>query len=86
MLSATSGSDISAAEVQGVSPHGLWLLVMDREYFLPTAEFPWFADATVRDVYDVQLEHGHILHWPALDVDLELQSLSALEAWPLIWK
>lgn len=47
-------------------------LVIDREYFLPTEQFPWFAAGSVRDVYQVELHHGHILQWQALDVDLEV--------------
>ncbi len=86
MLSAPSGANTSAIEVQAVSPRGLWLFVRDREYFLPAEQFPWFVAAAVRDVYDVELQHGHIVHWPALDIDLELQSLATPEDWPLVWR
>jgi hypothetical protein len=84
MPSVQPGSSTLAVEVLGVSPRGLWLLVRDREYFLDSKDFPWFANATVRSVYDVVLEHGHILHWPQLDVDLELDSLTAPDRWPLV--
>lgn len=84
MHSAQPGSSTSAAEVLGVSLRGLWLLVRDREYFLGADNFPWFANASVRDVYNVSLEHGHIVRWPALDIDLELDSLTAPELWPLV--
>lgn len=86
MPSAQPGSSTSAVEVLGVSPRGLWLLVRDREYFLDAENLPWFAAASVRDVYDVVLEHGHIVRWPKLDVDLELESLANPEAWPLVWR
>ena len=86
MSSVAAGASTSAVEVQAVSPRGLWLWVMDCEYFLPADQFPWFVDASVQDVYDVELHHGHVLHWPKLDVDLELQSLSSPDQWPLIWR
>ena len=86
MTSAIAGPNTSAVEIQAVSQRGLWLWVMDCEYFLPTEHFPWFASASVRDVYNVELHHGHMLHWPALDVDLELQSLMAPYKWPLVWR
>jgi len=73
-----------AVEVLSVSPTGLWLLVRDREYWLDVRDFPWFVDAKVRDVYEVELEHGHILHWPKLDIDLELDSLGDPGRWPLV--
>jgi hypothetical protein len=47
MTSATAGVSTSPVEVQAVTPRGLWLWVMDCEYFLPTEDFPWFASATV---------------------------------------
>ncbi len=59
---------------------------MDYEYFLPTAEFPWFVQAAVKDVYEVELHHDHVLHWPKLDVDLDVQSLAAPGSWPLVWR
>lgn len=86
MLSAALGNSTLAVEVQSVSPRGLWLWVMDREYFLPTEQFPWFARAKVRDVFEVELHNGHILHWPALDVDLDVACLTAPENWPLVAK
>ena len=53
---------------------------------LPTADFPWFADARVVDVYRVELHHGHVLHGPALDVDLDVANLDKPEDWPLVWR
>ena len=41
MKSETIGSDTSKAEVLNVSPHGFWLFVADREYFLGFDDFPW---------------------------------------------
>jgi len=73
-------------EVTNIDRFGFWLLVEDREYFLPYADFPWFRNATLDQILDVQLLHGDHLHWPALDVDLSLDSLSQPEAFPLIYK
>lgn len=62
-------------EVLGFTPHALWLLVGGRELMLDYARFPWFARASIEDVCDVVLLHGHHLHWPRLDVDLHLDSV-----------
>jgi len=59
--------------------------VNDKEYFLPHEAFPWFRNATVDQILDVQLLHGDPLHWPALDVDLCFDSLAQPEAFPLIY-
>ncbi len=86
MPSSQPHVDPASVEVLEVSPRGLWLRVRDREYFLDSTNFPWFVTASVRDVYQVTLEHGHIVRWPALDVDLELESLTAPVLWPLVAK
>ncbi len=72
------------AEVLGLTPHALWLAVGGRELMLDFKRFPWFADATIADVRDVQLLHGDHLHWPRLDVDLHLESLEHPERFPLV--
>lgn len=43
MKSESIGADISKAEVLNVSPHGFWLMVREREYFLSFADFPGFG-------------------------------------------
>jgi hypothetical protein len=38
----------------------------------------------VEHVFNVELLNGHHLHWPELDVDLELDGLNEPEKYPLI--
>jgi hypothetical protein len=85
MTSPIAGGNTSAAEVTNVSPHGLWLFVEGREYLLPFDKFPWFKDARLSEILDVQLLHGFHLHWPRLDVDLDLASLEAPDQFPLVY-
>lgn len=84
MKSAPPGRSISPVEVTNVSPHGFWLLIEDREVFVPFKEFPWFRDASIREIANVELPSPHHLHWPALDVDLAVDSLSNPEKYPLV--
>ena len=72
------------AKVSGVSPHGVWLFLGDREAFLPFAEFPWFRDAPVAGVLHVERPQAHHLYWPDLDVDLDVESILNPERFPLI--
>ena len=85
MTSSTPGTSISQIEVTNIDRFGFWVLVEDKEYFLPYKDFPWFQNATVGQILDVQLLHGNHLHWPTLDVDLCLDSLAQPEAFPLIY-
>jgi hypothetical protein len=73
-------------EVGNIDQHGLWLLVDDKEYFLPYDGFPWFRQATVDQILRVELLHESHLHWPDLDVDLSLDSLAQPESFPLIYR
>ena len=86
MKSATVGNDISKAEVLNVSPHGFWLFVAGREYFLGFDAFPWFRKATLSQLFAVELHRGEHLYWPELDVDLDLDRIAHPEKYPLIAK
>jgi len=78
------GNAISKAEVSNISAHGLCLFAGDSEYFLPFDQYPWFKDAKLDEILDVQLLHEFHLHWPELDIDIELDSLQNPEKYPLI--
>jgi len=73
-------------DVTKISRHGVWLIVKDKEYFLPYQDFPWFKSATIDQVLNVKLLPPSHLHWPELDVDLDIQSLENLEGYPLVYK
>jgi hypothetical protein len=85
MKSFARGKNISIAEVQDVSKDGIWLILGDREFFLPFTDYPWFKNATIASIYNVETFHGTQLHWPDLDVDLELESLQNPEQYPLVY-
>jgi len=84
MKSAPRGDDTSRVEVSGISPHGIWLFLGDREVFLPFAHFPWFRDASVAGVLHVERPQPHHLYWPELDVDLDVESILHPERFPLV--
>lgn len=78
------GKRTSKAEVQSISPLGVWLLVGREELFIPFDEFPWFRDAPIAHVLNVQLPSKHHLYWPDLDVDLAVDSVRDPSAFPLV--
>jgi hypothetical protein len=73
-----------AVEVTNVSPHGFWLLVEQREYFVAFKDFPWFRHARISELMKVELPSPHHLYWPDLDVDLAVESLEHPERYPLV--
>src|SRR5207247_4174326 len=86
MKSAAPGLSTSPAEVTNISPHGFWLFVGERELFVPFKEFPWFREASVREITNVQLPSAHHLYWPDLDIDLAVESIEHPEKYPLVSK
>src|SRR5512144_993679 len=84
MRSELRGTHTSGVEVTNVSPQGFWLLVDQRELFVSFEAFPWFEDATVRQLGQVERPSEHHLYWPALDVDLALESIEHPERYPLV--
>ena len=84
MKSAALGPSTSLAEVTNVSPHGFWMFIGERELFVPFTQFPWFREASVREITNVQLPSPHHLYWPDLDIDLAVDSIEHPEKYPLV--
>ena len=55
MTSQTHGERTSVVEVLNISIHGIWIMVSESEHFLPYEHFPWFRDATLAQIHDVEL-------------------------------
>lgn len=86
MRSGRRGESTLVAEVANISANGFWLLVDERELFVPFKQFPWFRAATVGQLLNVQRPHKHHLYWPDLDVDLAVDSIEHPERYPLVSK
>ncbi len=79
------GKNISVS-VENITPFGIWLFVKGQEYFLSYRKFPYFKDQTLKSIQNVQLLHGYHLHWPDLDIDLEIDNLENPKKYPLTSK
>ena len=86
MKSAALGKRTSAVEVTNISAHGFWLFVADEELFVPFKDFPWFKDASVSEILNVEWPQSHHLYWPDLDVDVAVESIRHPEKFPIISK
>ena len=63
--------------------HGIRLLTGDEELFLPFDDFPWFREAAIGDVLNVEEPMPGHFHWPALYVDLTADMIAHPERYPL---
>jgi Protein of unknown function (DUF2442) len=84
MKSEPLGTVTLEVEVTHISRHGLWLLVDEEELFLPFDEFPWFKEAPISAVLKVERQVKEHLYWPAIDVDLTLESIRHPERYPRV--
>lgn len=83
MSSSTHGLRTSKVEVTHVSSYGIWILTGDQELFLPYEDFPWFKEASIGKIINVQeVSPGHF-YWPDLDIDLGIDSVENPEKYPL---
>jgi hypothetical protein len=83
MNSRALGKNTLEPEITNVSSHGVWLLANNQELFMPYQDFPWFKDAPIAKVINVEeLTPGHF-YWPDLDVDLTVDSIEHPEKFPL---
>ena len=86
MISNQPETGISLNEVTNIEPLGFWVLVDDREYFIPFADYPVFQGASIQQIFQVQRISPTQLHWPDLDADIEIEALEQPEHYPLVFK
>ena len=77
------GKFTSTLEVTNIDSRGFWILLNGKELYLDYSAFPWFIDASVKQIINVVMESENHLHWPALDVDLTVEMIEHPERFPL---
>ena len=82
-LLKTSGSS-TLAKVLTITANGILLSIPEGDFFLNYKDYPWFRNAPINHVFDVEMEGDHAVRWNALDVDLEIDSILNPERYPVI--
>jgi len=86
MKSSTNGKTTLGVEIAHIDMHGVWVAIGLTEYFMPFTEYPWFKNANISQIMNVQLLSQNHLYWPQLDVDLDVDCLENPQQYPLISK
>jgi hypothetical protein len=81
-----SGTNTSLNEVTNISQAGFWLLVEDKEYFVPFNDYPEFKLATIGQIYNVKRIGLDAFYWEELDIDIELAALAEPDKYSLKFK
>lgn len=84
MQSELLGANTSGVEVTNVSRHGIWILARSRELFMSFQDFPWFKDAPIGKITNVEEPSPGHFHWPDLDIDIGLRTIERPDDFPLI--
>ena len=50
------------------------------------SDYPAFQSAAIEQIFTMQYISPTQLHWPELDVDIEIDALDEPEKYPLLWK
>ena len=82
-LLKTSGSN-TLAKVLTITANGILLSIPEGDFFLNYKDYPWFRNAPINQVFDVEMEGDYAVRWNALDVDLEIESILHPERYPMI--
>lgn len=83
MKSKTRGKNTPLVEITNISRHGVWLFGGDRELFMSYEDFPWFKDAPVSKILNVEEPTLGHFYWPDLNVDLTAEKIEHPERFPL---
>jgi len=83
MTSKALGKHTFQTEITNVSSHGLWLISSGKEFFIPYDDFPWFRDAPIGKLFNVEEPTPGHFFWPDLDIDLSIEIIEHPERFPL---
>lgn len=83
MSSSAAGTTTSDCEVTNIISHGIWVLLHQKEYFIPFADYPRLKGAKVSELLNIQAISPGQLHWPELDEDIEIAALKSAGEFPL---
>lgn len=86
MNSKPLGNSTDQIEITHISAFGVWLLTGDREFFMAYEDFPWFKDAPVGKIINIEEPSPGHFYWPDLDIDLTSEMVEHPERFPIIMK
>ena len=83
---STIGGINTSVKVHAIVSNGIMIEAYGNSYFLPYSSNPWFENAKITDVFNIEPVGRTGIRWDNLDVDLAIESLTHPEKYPLIAK
>lgn len=78
-----NGTNTSVNKWPVILDDGIRIFVEGNSYFLSYKDYPGFRNQNIFDIQNVKMDMFGNLHWPALDIDIELESIKHPERYPL---
>lgn len=85
-LSVTGKNISDNSAITAITNIGFFILIKDKEYFVPFSEYPLFRKATIEIIYNYKMLSPKQIYWEALDCDIELEALEKPDQFTLIYK
>lgn len=83
MSLSRAGRHTFLSSVSNITEIGFWLLVDNKEYFVPFRYYPAFKRASVEQIFAVKQLSPTQFYWEDIDCDIELAALEKPEQFPL---
>ena len=72
--------------VTNICSFGFWILIDEKEYFVPFSDYPVFKKAKIEQIINFRQLSPNQLHWQSLDCDIELSALEFPHQFPLMYQ
>ena len=86
MSLSNSGTNTLDYEITAVTKNGIWILIDEKEYFIPFKDYPELLKLPLDEILKVKFNPPEHLYWEKADIDIELTALEKPEKFPLKYK
>jgi hypothetical protein len=86
MRSTKHGTNILTSNITSITHFGFWVLNEDKKYFISFTDYPAFKDVSVDKIFNLKIVSPGQLHWPDIDIDIEIDALENPHRFPLSHK
>lgn len=73
-------------ELTNINSVGFYLLIENKEYFVPFNEYPVFKTIPLHDIFEMTLLSPEQIYWEKHDIDIELSALKTPHLFTLSYK
>ena len=81
-----NGKNTSIFEITGITKHGIWFILDDKEYFIPFKDYPMLKRLSVEDLLNASFSPPEHIYWEKNDIDIELSALENPEKYNLTYE